>query len=225
MARIPLLPISSSTTGSSTSPSRNNASPEPGGTQQQFGERSTMPLRAPPPLIHAKSPYCPVPLPPQLFGIAEVILNPLLLPSPDSEIQVDFRLSSSNDPVPSHYLSEPATEPQLPSLTVTHPELPWPIIVHPSANSSCVTVADVLHTIRGSLSLPVTEREYRDWLSGLNGRRENRSGRHRQDENRMALRVGMTRLSFLAGKTCFVGLAPCSLGSDVWVLQVEHGHE
>jgi len=216
----PLFPINASAATSSTPHSGNSILPGPAANHEP-GERSATSPLGPPPLIHDKSPYCPVPLPPQVSGVTEVALNPLLLPTPNPEVQVDFSLSFGTDGIPQDRLSEPATEPQLPSLTVIYPDLPWAITVHPSSvDSNCVTVADVLQTIHRSLSLPLAEYEYHVSLSGPNNRRGTRSGRHRQDKNIEALWTGMTRLSFLAGKTRFVGLGPSSLGSDVWVLQV-----
>jgi hypothetical protein len=85
-------------------------------------------------------------------------------------------------------LNDIATNPPLPSLTITSPHLPWPIIAHRS-NLDCVTVEDVLRSLTQNLHLGVTHDASR---LPINDRR-------RSDA------VG-TRLQFLRGKVRFIGL-------------------
>lgn len=173
----------------------------------------------PPPLIHSKSPYCRMPLPPQVSGGIEVTLHPVLRRWVQPRIDVDFSFPPTSDVVSPHCFAEPATCPKLPSLTVIQPNLPWAINVHASTiNPYCVTVADVLGTIRGCLGLPVTEWEYHSWGTNpaTSQRREGAANR----THTVSYREGMTRLGFLSGKTCFAGLVPSSMGSDTWVLEV-----
>ncbi|KZT69116.1 hypothetical protein DAEQUDRAFT_636057, partial [Daedalea quercina L-15889] len=69
-------------------------------------------------------------------------------------------LSTSGMPSSLHpsLLSEPATHPGLPSLTIICDMLPWSLSVTPS-RTHVVTVGDVLHTLYRMLRTAVTETE------------------------------------------------------------------
>jgi hypothetical protein len=188
---------------------------------------SAVPLapRTPPPIIHARSPYCCIPLPPQIDTNTAVSINPVLEFTLKPPINFDLSLPPSYITIPHCHercLFEPATHPKLPSLTVISPLLPWPIIIHTlSINPAFVTVADVLGTIYGAVHIRVTEAEF-EYLapypavqtqSGGYGDRGCRTpGVYRRD---------MQRLDFLGGKNNFLGLSKSSMGWDTWILNVE----
>jgi len=180
----------------------------------------------PPPLIHSMSPYCTIPLPSQVSDVTEVVIHPVLRRYIRPRIYVDFSLAPTADVLPPHCLVEPATCPNLPSLTVMHPDLPVVITVHASSiNPSYVTVADILNTVRSRLSFPVTEWEYLAWVADSpNSQWSDEQGHQQFMEHGAAYSAGVTMLSFLAGNTRFVGLVPSSMGSDVWVLEVMCGN-
>ncbi|KAJ4471406.1 hypothetical protein J3R30DRAFT_3299519 [Lentinula aciculospora] len=97
----------------------------------------------------------------------------------------------------------PATQPPLPSMTITHPSLPWFMTVHRSV-SEHVTALDVLHTI----------------CRELNKRIERRGGRHQHERNESDLDVweGRRRIELLQGRYIFRGLRAVESGEDVWEL-------
>ncbi|KAJ6582461.1 hypothetical protein DFH09DRAFT_860451, partial [Mycena vulgaris] len=55
---------------------------------------------------------------------------------------------------------QPATYPELPSLTIISSRLPWAITAHAGETRRCVTVADVLGAISEALRLPVDKEDF-----------------------------------------------------------------
>lgn len=110
----------------------------------------------PPPLIHAKSPYGRIPLPP--VTSVPVTLHPLLQYEQTLNIEYSILFSPSLvTPIRPHqahpqWLQEPATCPNLPSLTVRASWQERAILVFPAeATHGLVTVRDVLMTIHSAL--------------------------------------------------------------------------
>ncbi|KAJ7274834.1 hypothetical protein C8J57DRAFT_1466728 [Mycena rebaudengoi] len=159
----------------------------------------------------------PIALPPQLAGVSAVKLSPLLrcgaagqwAPMP---VDISWPRSPTAASKPDERaLSELATCPGLPALTVISELLPWPITVHASGiRLRWVTVADVLGAIHDALSLHVDERQFMDWVSYEGN----------EAQRRLRYRRGMTRLDLLGGQTRFAGLSESKMGCDIWVLNL-----
>lgn len=114
------------------------------------------PPRGPPPLIHARSPYARIPLPPTIPS--NIILNPLLelglVPSIQYNVTLPPPSMLLNSSGPRHHegwFQLPATEPSMTSVTIRSSALDRPIVVRP-ANIYCgfVTVWDVLSAIHNA---------------------------------------------------------------------------
>jgi len=125
-------------------------------------------------------------------------------------------------------LSEPATNPPLPSLTVVTPHLPRgrTILVTASRNGAFVTVSDVLDAIYHALRANVSSADYYSLPSQKDMQRvtlayEARCKRIR-DSRAYAeeKRQGAKRVDFLMGLTKFMGLSRTSSGPDVWLLNI-----
>ncbi|KAJ7115127.1 hypothetical protein C8R43DRAFT_823510, partial [Mycena crocata] len=115
-------------------------------------------------------------------------------------------------------LSEPATYPELPSLSIVSARLPWAITAHASGREvRYLTVGDVLNAIFDALRLHVDEEHFSDWAVIP------QSGPHRPrnalKSSGITYRNGMTRLDLLE-ETTFAGLFPSAMGCDIWVLEV-----
>ncbi|KAJ6613180.1 hypothetical protein B0H10DRAFT_2049814 [Mycena sp. CBHHK59/15] len=171
-----------------------------------------------PPCVRLK----PVALPPQVKGVTEVTLHPVLRVGAESRarLAVDFASMPTAESIAgwrSLLLSEPATYPELPSLTVISVLLPWSITVHSSGMVlRCVTVADVVSVIWEALCVGVTEEQFHEWMAQDGEMKPKRM--ERLESGRKAYRHGMTRLDLLEGKTVFVGLSESVMGCDIWVL-------
>ncbi|KAJ7274833.1 hypothetical protein C8J57DRAFT_1312855 [Mycena rebaudengoi] len=156
----------------------------------------------------------PIALPPQLAGVSAVKLSPLLRCGAArwGSMPVDFSWTRSPTAASQpRQLSEPATCPGLPSLTVISELLPWPITVYASGISlRWVTVADVLGAIYEALSIHVDEQQFVDWASHEG----------KKTQRRLRYRKGMMRLDFLGGQTRFAGLSESEMGCDIWVLNL-----
>ncbi|KAJ3904737.1 hypothetical protein F5879DRAFT_47284 [Lentinula edodes] len=171
----------------------------------------TPPPFAPPALHYSISPYAPIPLPSQSSVGEPFSLHPLLQTSISTTV-LDLDLSSSPDAIHSTLMIaatagifDPATQPPLPSMTITHPLLPWFITVHRSV-SEHVTVLDVLHTICTDLNKRVERR---------------RSQRHERNGDGLDAWEGRQRIEFLQGRYRFRGLRGIQSGEDVWELVTE----
>ncbi|KAJ8081385.1 Mitogen-Activated Protein Kinase Kinase Kinase 8 [Marasmius tenuissimus] len=183
----PVITEGSSSSRSTSSISTTNA-PSPRFPFRESYESATE--MNPPPLSRRR----PIPLPTQCDS--EAVPHRLLLSPRQAGLHWDLLWSheSVESVSESHRkaLSEPATFPGLPSMSIVHPWLPWPITVHASdPDSGGVSVADVLVTISKELLLPVGEQRSR------------------------------IRLDFLRGRRIFLGLRTSQLGGDVWELVVD----
>ncbi|KAF8869669.1 hypothetical protein BD779DRAFT_1584580 [Infundibulicybe gibba] len=156
-----------------------------------------------------------IPLPPTVDGHVE--LNPLLLSR--NEVLIRYSLAApptaasafgNND----RWMLEPATRPNLRSMTITTSDLiPWPIIIHASnINPFVVTVGDVLAAVHGALHTLITEREYR--LALLPNTAATRVVRNHY-------RNGMRRLDLLNERCWWAGLSESQEGPEIWNLHLQ----
>lgn len=145
---------------------------------------------------------------------------------------INFDLTQPPSTITTHHrgisqrvLSEPATNPPLPTMTIVSPHLPWVITVRAS-HGSFVTVYDVFDVVYHTLRTNITPNEYHSLPSQKDMRRVNsayeqryrriRSSREYQDEKSR----GVRRVDFLMDRTRFMGLSSTSRGADTWILNV-----
>ena len=125
--------------------------------------------------------------------------------------------------VSSRSLSEPATRPALPFISIVHPRLPWSFKIHAS-NARFVTLGDVLDSLFRTLRVNVTQPDFQS-LSERDRRRATRAYEDRYRRLRSSRmyeeekRGGMKRVDFLMGHTRFVGLTNNGR-PDEWHLRV-----
>ncbi|KAJ7488004.1 hypothetical protein FB451DRAFT_1529004 [Mycena latifolia] len=166
----------------------------------------------------------PIAPPAQITGITAVALNPALRAdfgagAPRSAhlgIGVDFAARTLNNVDGDCRLwAEPATCPGLPALTLTSALLPWVVTAH--ASGGCVTVGDILQAIHRTLSIRVTEEEFRECMEGprLDYMTEQMPQEPVSPKN---VSRGMTRLDLLGGRHRFSGLSESEMGYDVWAV-------
>ncbi|KAJ6564981.1 hypothetical protein DFH09DRAFT_1315231 [Mycena vulgaris] len=156
-------------------------------------------------------PLRPIALPPQIQGVSSVTLNPALTKS-RALVAVDF--ASTPNPEGNAAWHQPATYPELPSLTIISSRLPWAITAHAGRTRRCVTVADILGAISEALHLPVDKEDFKDWAIMT------QSGGHSPKGGLITPHDGMPRRDLLQGRTMFAGLVPSTMGCDIWVLEV-----
>ncbi|KAF8879373.1 hypothetical protein BD779DRAFT_1612904 [Infundibulicybe gibba] len=197
----------------------------------------TSDVSTPPPVHYTQSryPHSPYPLSseikPETF-LTNMQIHYILAFSPYSKPLVDYDISfhpsSVEEQFPPDSLSEPATNPSLPSLLITCPHFQWQIQVLPSSPQpgSFVTVSDVLNTLYTALRLAVHPMEYGSLPSGeatrdVDAAYYRRCGRISEPRARqIEENKGVKRVDFLAGKTRFLGLAWTMKGPDIWELNV-----
>ncbi|KAK7441558.1 Mitogen-Activated Protein Kinase Kinase Kinase 8 [Stygiomarasmius scandens] len=143
-----------------------------------------------------------IPLPPQVSDDVDVI--PLL--KSGSGIIIDLKMAPAALYRHSElrgwnsYLSQPATCPAIPSMTLVHPALPWAVTVHRS-RYEWVTVEDVLRRLLEAVREPVNAQLVEeDWnATRMNGAR--------------------TMSDYLPGSR-LAGLRKSRRGEDVWYMDV-----
>ncbi|KAJ7487996.1 hypothetical protein FB451DRAFT_1126407 [Mycena latifolia] len=169
----------------------------------------------------------PIALPAQITGITAVALNPALRAdfgagaprSAHPGVGVDFATGALNNDDENHCLwAEPATCPGLPALTLTSALLPWMVTAH--ASGGCVTVGDILQAIHRTLSIRVTDEEFRECMQGprLDYVTEQDSKIPQEPVSQKNVSRGMTRLDLLGGRHRFAGLSESGMGYDIWVV-------
>ncbi|KAJ7751497.1 hypothetical protein DFH07DRAFT_826258 [Mycena maculata] len=161
----------------------------------------------------------PVALPSQIQGVTSIVLHPTLT-KPMARLALDFAAipTAESNAAWGPLLSQPATHPELPSLTIISPRLPWAITAHASGRTlRCLTVADVLGAIHQALRLQVDEDQFVDMTQG--GGHCSRRGINGNGNGGITYR-GMTRMDLLEGRTRFAGLFASDMGCDIWILQV-----
>jgi hypothetical protein len=198
---------------------------------------SLPPLLTPPPLKHVGSPYARSPLPPvpEDCLASSLSMNRVLRFALKPHISFDLHVHPStiatlpdHRPLSLYTLSEPATQPPLPLITVVSPHFPWSITVTPPLPNKAkkyITVSDVLVTLHRTLNLSVTPDEHNSIPSGavsrVNAEYERRlknitSRREREAERRK----GIKRIDFLIGRYRFLGLSKMGKDPEVFVLNV-----
>ncbi|KAF5377776.1 hypothetical protein D9757_005817 [Collybiopsis confluens] len=165
--------------------------------------RGSPPPQSAPALHYSVSPYAHIPLPSQSSVANRVSLHPLLrvasesVPQNNGTTELYIDLASPPEAIQITLTAamvdrfQPATQPPLPSMSITHPLLPWYITVHRTV-SAHVTVLDVLDTICRELNKRVPQ------MSEERDRRR--------------------RIDLLQGRRRFRGLREVNSGEDVWEL-------
>jgi hypothetical protein len=162
---------------------------------------------------------------PRYLGPASVAIHPYLatdgvvwdLMDPPSAI------IRNRHSVSSRTLSEPATQPTLPFISIVNPRLPWSFKIHAS-NARYVTLGDVLDTLFRTLRINLAQPDFQS-LSDKDRRRATRAYEDRYRRLRSSRmheeekRGGMKRVDFLLGHTRFVGLTNDGR-PDQWHLRV-----
>ncbi|KAG6834132.1 hypothetical protein H0H93_011644 [Arthromyces matolae] len=117
---------------------------------------------------------------------------------------------------------EPATEPPLTGLYITHPCLLGPISVL-AGDVGYVTISDVFHALYHAFLLPTTTEEYenlpRELVQEVNAAYYERCDR--APDKKAQLRWGIKRIDLLGGQHRFLGLSGTVHGLDVWQLNVQ----
>ena len=159
-------------------------------------------------------------------------VHPFLSPSNPPALRYKFTdppsyitIARSHSPIPPQLLSQPATQPPLPSLTLVFPRLTWQCPVHASSNGSYVTLFDVLDTLYRFLRTNISEREYQslppDSQKRVYEAYQHRCSRFRSNRERHAERMkGVKRVDFLMGEIRFQGLGLASGAANVWIVNV-----
>jgi len=195
-------------------------------------------LRTPPPDNVELEPviYCPSKFP----GIIE--LEPIDYSSKDINIHYLLAFTPYTDPPtcfdlsepphmngPSDGLSQPATQPPLQRLTITHPLFMWNVSVLPSSSTpeEYVTVKDVLRTLHSQLTLGVDPAHYAKLAHGDRKYVDEAyfcrcSGIPDVNQRKHVKARGVVKLDFLAGQTRFMGLSGTTHGPDIWELNVSY---
>ena len=175
------------------------------------------PPLTPPPLKHFGSPYARVPLPPVPEDYSAPSINPILR---FSTTNILFNLILHPLSIPTHpdhrplslyELSEPATNPPLPEMTIVSPHLTSPIVVLPSPPQTFVSVSDVLVTLRHA----VTFAEYGNLSS-----RDAISSVHVAEANEVGMCKVSKRIDFLMDRHHFNGLSRVGKHPELFVLNV-----
>lgn len=211
--RTPSPTLSESTASSLTAP------PTP---QSLF---STMPLPASKLQIHPAITYTGMP-PYLCFDLA---FPPSYLLVPDSPtLGSDYSSASSRsfESINLSLLSEQATYPASPSITLLTEALPWSITA--TTKSTFVTVYDVLQALHSSLRLQVTRKEWASLsrasqdviATSFHKRVDGFTDRLKREKQ---LGKGVRRLDFLVGRTRLYGISPFGDQPDVFKVHWEVG--
>lgn len=186
------------------------------------GSPSSMQWSTPPPLIHDKSPYGCIPLPPMLS--VPVTLHPLLRyqPIPGIEYSMFYSPSSAAPTRPHHthprWLQESATFPNLASLTIRAQWQERAIVVFPGeAAYGFVTIWDVLVAVHRALRGKATylhSNAHHNPLGLFHRPRQ----RDVMQPDEGTIRASMMILT--QGRTLWRGLSPSTTEADVWLLHI-----
>jgi hypothetical protein len=209
----------------------------PSTSQRPLSSRSpsSSPPLTPPPLNYSRSPYARSPLPPvpeECYPCSPPSINRVLRYALKPSIIFNLLHHPSTVttlpdycPLSHHTLSEPATHPPLPRITIISPHLPWSITVTsslPNMANSFVTVTDVLVTLHRTLNLFTTPGEYKkipseEMMTRVNAAYERRL----KDTAGWGQRCeGVKRVDFLMGRHRFSGLSTMGKEPTIFVLNV-----
>lgn len=179
-------------------------------------------------LMSPQQPGCPpvkyAPLPPMPCSphtLLSVTASPLLY----YHLTMDPSAAQLHPSLPRQALTEPATQPPLPFISIISPHLPWSINVTPSKLTPYVTVADVLDALYNFLRQNVTPEDFKS----LNPRDQQRATdaykrRYKRIPDPRAYEQekakGVKRVDFLFEKVVFMGLVGTKYGPEMWELHV-----
>lgn len=182
-------------------------------------------LSTPPPLIHDRSPYARIDLPPMTS--IPVTIHPLLRYEPTSYIEYSLLfLPLSATPTTPHltqqqWLQEPATYPNLPSLIIRATWQERVIVVFPSEGSyGFVTVENVLDAVHAALRAKARD------LHANTHYKLNNSALFYHQKQRVAMQpdegaIRLLIMKLVQGRTAWRGLSPSTAEVDVWLLQIQ----
>jgi hypothetical protein len=156
------------------------------------------------------------------------LFNPPLI-NHDLTVPPDSIRTHDKKDLPERVLTEPATDPPMPFLTLTCDALPWSLKIPASSThvDAFVTVSDVFNTLHYLLRLPVTPLEFSSIptpeheiavIEAFQKRYRKYHADRRAYETEKS--KGVKRVDFLMGKNRFMGLASTPRGPDVWALHV-----
>ncbi|KAJ7151975.1 hypothetical protein C8R46DRAFT_1121660 [Mycena filopes] len=154
----------------------------------------------------------PIALPPQVPGVTGVTLNPALRVGGTINVDFSTALECSQRSGLRGLLTETATFPGLPSLSLIAPQLPWVITAHAETETGCVVVEDVLRAIRQALDMRIDEDLFNEVIRARDDSSRKWAGDLRRKEG------GRTRVDLLQGRTRFGGLSESTMGCDVWMV-------
>jgi hypothetical protein len=140
-----------------------------------------------------------------------LILHPLSIPT-----HPDHR------PLSLHELSEPATCPPLPQMTIFSPHLSSSVVVLPTPPSEFVAVSDVLVTLQQFLDHVVTVTEYGNLLSkgGINAAHGHIAYSAHWQTHEVGTCKGIKRVDFLMDHHHFNGLSRVGGHLELFILNV-----
>ncbi|KAF7428516.1 hypothetical protein PC9H_007740 [Pleurotus ostreatus] len=201
------------------------ATPSP--TWSQFSLPSTSGPKTPSPVSHygLDSPYFTKPLPQMTVQI-----HPALGYSTTPHLNYDISCHPSTL-TPAHpslspaILSEAATRPPLPSITLVSQYLPWKLEIKPTVGHF-VTVSDVINGMYRALRLTVSKVEYAALPSLAAQQRVTDAYSHRcarildSSAKQVEMQKGLKRIDFFVNKNRFMGLSSTPLGPHVWSINV-----
>jgi hypothetical protein len=186
----------------------------------------SLPLLTPPPLKHFGSPYARVPLPPVPEDYSAPSINPILRFSTTNILfnlilhPLSIPTHPDHRPLSLHELSEPATFPPLPQMTIVSPHLSSSVVVLPTLPSDFVAVSDVLVTLQHFLDHAVTVAEYGSLLSKGAAYEERIAYSAHWQTKRYGTCKGVKRVDFLMNHHHFNGLSRVGGHLELFILNI-----
>ena len=197
-----------------SAPVRHNPSPSYQNPQSAHPV-SSMPLHRSSAPLHPPS---SAPLDP----FSSVLIHPWLV-APYLQYDIRYHHSQINLPLPSTVLTEPASQPPLPSLTLRVGGLSWLVSVYRDSRLSngraIVTVQDVLTAIYVSLRKHVKAEDYNATSKSAKAA-ISRAFWHRVGTDPVQRAKGLRRIDFLCGRFSAQGLVPAQSGDNVWEVEI-----
>ncbi|GLB33833.1 hypothetical protein LshimejAT787_0107170 [Lyophyllum shimeji] len=182
----------------------------------------------PPPLQHFGSPHAYSPLP-SVPSRIHPVLGATRVPLIHYDLSLPLPSLKLHPTVPAQVLSEPATQPPLPCMTIICRHLRWSINVTASnsKHGTYVTIADVFEAIYRALRLAVTEKEFENIPTLEEKRRVDNAFRRRykstddKEGYELEKRKGLKRIDFLKERHVFASLTSTPHGPEIWELNVQ----
>ncbi|KAF9501627.1 hypothetical protein BDN71DRAFT_725398 [Pleurotus eryngii] len=198
----------------------------------------------PPEVINDPSPSSPHHVQPSHSGPPEMDSPYSTKPLPRMTMQIHLALGYTTTPhlnydischpstlTPAHsslspaILSEVATRPPLPSITLVSQYLPWKLEIKPTIRDF-VTVSDVINGMYRALRAAVSKAEYAALPSLAARQQVTDAYSHRcarildPSAKQVEMQKGLKRIDFFINKNRFIGLSSTSLGPHVWSINV-----